>query len=346
MVKKVEQGNKIILGGDWNVLLDPKLDRLGGKYNVSKNSQLVNNTLHDIMELFNIGDIWRIKNPESRQYTWKRKNPTIKSRLDFWLVSDSLFDSVHSVDIEPSVRSDHSAISLTLKSLNSNKKGKGYWKLNNSFINEADYIAGIINGVETWNVEALELQDPRMTWEYLKYKIRQFSFEYGKDRAKIRREREDKLNGELKTLEKEADQTTEPEQCEMFESQISQVRGELRNIEDKATEGLILRSGATWHEKGEKSNAYFLQLESRNKIKKTMTKLEDETGNTIVDPKAIQNLQIKFYKKLYSTKSDKTTEEIKAYLEQISTKTLCDHDKIELDAPITFEECQKVIKTF
>ena len=37
-------------------------------------------------------DIWRLQNPESKQFTWSQKNPLIKRRLDYWLVSDSVQD--------------------------------------------------------------------------------------------------------------------------------------------------------------------------------------------------------------------------------------------------------------
>lgn len=108
---------------------------MGGNHTMSSNFKAVKNTLYDIMEQFNLGDIWRKKNPDTRRYTWKRRNPVVKSRLDYWLLSQNMFDNVETVAMEPSVRSDHLAISIQLKSLQAETKGEGYWKLNNSFIN-------------------------------------------------------------------------------------------------------------------------------------------------------------------------------------------------------------------
>ena len=127
---------------------------------------------------------------------------------------------------------------------------------------------------------------------------------------------------------------------------MEEIKTELRLIENKAAEGLILRSGARWHEKGEKSNAYFLQLESRNKVKKTVKKLVDENGNPVIDPKGIQRLQVEFYKNLYSAKCNKTQEEIKQYLGQIQTKRLNEQDMLNLDINITSNECLKALKSF
>ena len=47
----------------------------------------------------------------------------------------------------------------------------------------------------------------------------------------------------------------------------------LERYYDKKTEGIIVRSRARWHERGEKSNKYFLNLEKRNHTRKHIRKL-------------------------------------------------------------------------
>ena len=59
-------------------------------------------------------DIWRIRNPTERRFTWREKSPIIQRRLDFWLVSDTLLEDVESVETIPSIKSDHSARTLAL----------------------------------------------------------------------------------------------------------------------------------------------------------------------------------------------------------------------------------------
>ena len=41
-------------------------------------------------------DIWRIGNPNTKKFTWRQKTPFVQRRLNFWLVSDSLQDEIHS----------------------------------------------------------------------------------------------------------------------------------------------------------------------------------------------------------------------------------------------------------
>ena len=47
-------------------------------------------------------DIWRIRNPEKRKFTWRQKKPFIQRRFDYWLTSDWLQDFIEETDIIPS----------------------------------------------------------------------------------------------------------------------------------------------------------------------------------------------------------------------------------------------------
>ena len=44
---------------------------------------------------------------------------------------------------------------------------------------------------------------------------------------------------------------------------LEKIKAQLELIEEKKTEGIIVRARARWHEYGVKSNKYFLNLEKR-----------------------------------------------------------------------------------
>ena len=136
----------------------------------SKYNDIINN-LNDTIAFFQLNNIWRLKHPNKRRFTWRQKTPPIHSRLDHWLISESLFDTVEDTDIIPGLRSDHSAITLHLSSIKNQPKGKGLWKLNNSFLQEDKYIKGLIEKVQTWKTECSNI-DPRGTWEYSRTKVK------------------------------------------------------------------------------------------------------------------------------------------------------------------------------
>ena len=55
-------------------------------------------------------DIYRLRFPYEKRFTWRRKTPFKQRRLDYFLISDSLKDVVNAIEIIPSVQSDHSAL--------------------------------------------------------------------------------------------------------------------------------------------------------------------------------------------------------------------------------------------
>ena len=99
----------IIIGGDFNCPIDPLLDKKGGV--LSPRRAVVERILCMQSELELI-DIWRIRNPSMRRYTWSQKSPCVFCRLDYWLISNNLQDFVQSTNISPAIRTDHAAIDL------------------------------------------------------------------------------------------------------------------------------------------------------------------------------------------------------------------------------------------
>ena len=55
--------------------------------------------IEEIQTVFNLHDVWRVKNPNIKSFMWSQKSPLIFCRLDYWLISDALFDVVRDVDI-------------------------------------------------------------------------------------------------------------------------------------------------------------------------------------------------------------------------------------------------------
>ena len=60
------QCDEIIIGGDFNLMLDPEKDKKGGLARTHKNALKV---VQDFSENLDLVDIWRILNPETKRYT-------------------------------------------------------------------------------------------------------------------------------------------------------------------------------------------------------------------------------------------------------------------------------------
>ena len=80
---------------------------------------------------------------------------------------------------------------------------------------------------------------------------------------------------------------------------MDKFKNELETLYDEKVEGIVVRARARWHEHGEKSSKYFLNLEKRNNIKKHVRKLY-LSGSFSTDLFVILNAENLFYSKLYS----------------------------------------------
>lgn len=123
----------IIIGGDYNKAPDNALDRFPPKsstHSINLNIALLCNEL-------SLVDIWRLHFPTQQCFAWHKKNNTIRSRLDFWLLSPTLFPYTFSNKKCTSLLTDHSAVFLNIKNqenYSSNKTNTNYWKCNTSLL--------------------------------------------------------------------------------------------------------------------------------------------------------------------------------------------------------------------
>ena len=72
---EIGKGRKMIIGGDWNIMHNLKLDKKGG---LSVERKSVNNILHNLFNELDLIDEWRIRNPHKQRYTWRQKKPIIQ----------------------------------------------------------------------------------------------------------------------------------------------------------------------------------------------------------------------------------------------------------------------------
>ena len=86
----------------------------------------------------------------------------------------------------------------------------------------------------------------------------------------------------------------------------------LSSFYEEKVKGIIIRARARWHEHGEKSTEYFLNLEKRNHIKKHMRKL-NINGSITKDQFNVLKEQRSFYQKLYTSRNN-NNEAIESFL--------------------------------
>ena len=287
---KIKNHYEIVIGGDFNTVLDANLDKKGGTEKIKEKSRA---KVLRLMETLDLIDIWRIKNPGKKRFTWRQRNPLVQCRLDYFLVSETIQDFTSDVDILPAFKSDHSGIFIKISGKEEERRGKGYWKFNTSLLDDNQFIENLRAELTEW-VKLVDYLDAQQKWEWVKYKIRLFCIQYSKQKAK-------QTNKEMETLRSKVSEfENELGGDERNMNDYLEAKSRLEELMDEKTKGTILRAKIRWYESGEKSTKYFFNLEKRNHHKKTINKLV-VNGNEINDKKEILKEGKKFYENLYKS---------------------------------------------
>ena len=99
--------NQVIIAGNFNLILNPDEDAVN--YVNINNPKAREEVLNMIIET-NLVDVWKELNLEKQQFTWRRKATNQRARLDYFLISASLFTSVEEAKILPGYKTDHSLL--------------------------------------------------------------------------------------------------------------------------------------------------------------------------------------------------------------------------------------------
>ena len=104
-------------------------------------------------------------------------------------------------------------------------------------MNDSDYRFLLDENIKNWLKEFKEVVDKRVLWDLLKYKIRQFTIKYGKEKAHSRKA---KVKEKLQNCTKKCEDDPSKETFQELEC----LQAEYDDLYDYITQGVIIRSHA------------------------------------------------------------------------------------------------------
>lgn len=336
-----------VIGGDFNLVLDNEKDLWGSASGQHAHREAIA-YLKEYMLNEGLVDVWREQNSDKRLFTYARENPQkYYARLDFFLVSKSLMNFIPNSDIRAGYISDHSTPSLTVAP-NLVQRGKGYWKLNTTLLNDKEYVKEtnnlIVNTLEEYSHENIKLQ-----WEMVKMNVRGFTIQFATRRKKKAEAEVRDLEKEFNTLKESLPFQTDDNDNLHVKTRMAEIKSKLNEIDNIKTKASMFRTQKNWFQYAEKNSAYFFALEKRNYNRKCVSKLQLENGNVITDFHEIQKEQHRFYQELYDCKdTDEQGEFVLQYLLDIQPNYIHkvkDRDRFILEQNVTVHEIYDSIMT-
>ena len=287
-----------VVGGDFNVIQDPKLDR-----NVDR---IYHKRSHEVIKNFKNSndycDLWRARNPDKKVFTYMASKERLAwSRIDYFLTSNTLQNNCIKATIEASVSSDHSLIGLEIMT-EVQKRGPGVWKLNNTLLTDDNFIDELKNIIKGCK-RMYNYMRPSELWDLIKFEIKQFARDWSKHKMQNEKSNKFKVYLKLNNLQNDLAVETITNQREMIKT-IDSLKLELDCFETMDARRAAFRCKKSWVQGGEKMSKYYFGLEKRNHISKTMYVVRRNDGSLTKDYSEILNLQHDFYENLYSSNAN------------------------------------------
>ena len=132
-------------------------------------------------------DILRKKKPNAKLFTYESKPLKMKSRIEYFLIANSMSHLVSHVNIGISIAPDHRAVRLNVK-LISYKRRPGLWKFNNSLSLDDDFVSLIKTSYSAISEKFCDLEDKQLKWEMIKMELRGLIIQYAKRKARKSRD--------------------------------------------------------------------------------------------------------------------------------------------------------------
>ena len=196
---RVQNVDRIIMMGDFNVICDPELDSLSAAPKLYK---VPVDALHEVLRKFDLFDAFRTLYPTEKSFTFSRRGllqrngdraPPIMNRLDYAFVQESTLASIRECEHKNVAMTDHKLVALNLQGEQPrNKKLLGLWKHNDQLNRDTQFVKTMKEKLEKFVPEARkDCLSSRGAWEAIKGKAREWSRAYSID--KMKKERAEKL---------------------------------------------------------------------------------------------------------------------------------------------------------
>ena len=325
----------VLLAGDFNAVFNRLLDRRD--HTALRSYRDSSAALTQLFSSVTCNDIWRIKHPTLRSFSWSDSGDIYASRIDLLGVPLLWEHQVSSADYTPCPYSDHSCLQANIKIPSPVTLGPGFWKLNTSLLKDPEYIKTITSFWIHWKTRKGRYSTLPIWWDIGKQRIRRLSRRYATKLKTARTSSRTTLNAQILTLRRQLD-AGDHSVLNPYNDLLLQIQ----HLDAYETEGLRVRSRARWAEEGETSSKYFFRSIRRNQSKNTIHSMLLPDGSTSSESSELLKIWRDFYINLFSADAVdlNAQEDLFCYLET----SLSSDESSTCDGPIANEPACAALK--
>ena len=281
---------EIILGGDFNFVENPQLDKMGGNL---ERGTIGHKEIELLKKDFYLVDAFRRKYPKRKEYSF-RIGP-VHCRLDRFYISDTLIQWVNKINHTPSSCSDHYYVDMEFKSFDLEKMqyGPGFWKCNTKVLDDVTFK----NDMEKlWNdkLNKAPIKDAQW-WENCKVQFKKLIILHSRKISSQLRKQIKNLEKDLRLFVQLATHADDKHRYNIF---VEQIKSELNDLIGHQLQGVMVRTRVRTLDEYEKPTRFFLRIEHKNAKAKNIKQIQVD-NKMITQPNEIIQEVRKFYTNLY-----------------------------------------------
>ncbi len=189
---------ELIIGSDMNAILDHKLD----KSSKSDSNVQATKALQHLLSDFNLMDVWWLRHPTTKEYTFFSNRHKTFTRIDFIFMSTPLISFVQNIEIKQMTLTDHHAYICQLM-ISSLSKRATRWRFDLTLLQNQDFCEQFeLELTEFLEINRHSVDDARHFWDSIKGFIRNYDSSYSSRLNKAPLKRIGELEASVSDLER------------------------------------------------------------------------------------------------------------------------------------------------
>lgn len=327
----------ILLGGDFNCVLDPSIDQSPPRGTKLRKSLRLSEFCKDL-ELF---DVWRSVHRSGKDYTFFSQPHKTFSRIDLFLSSQGILDRTRDCSIGSRTLSDHSPITIIVHPPYRDPYSR-QWRLNPSLLSCPKFMQYL---KQQWKYFSDINKSPEVSssifWESAKAYLRGVIISYTS--AKKKEAMRNIIELEKNILILERDFKVSPSRG--LSQQLDAARSALDQLLIKKAESSIFFAKQRLYESGNKPGRLLARLARGRAETNVISSLKDNSGANKFENRYINKIMKEFYQNLYSSECHSTEEKTNHFLNNIRLPSLTLEERVDICKPITEEEVLNTINS-
>ena len=320
-----------IICGDFNMVENLTEDRKGGTPRDLHTFGLP--PLQELKAEHKLVDIWRHLHPKTRQFSWHSKQANISSRLDRIYVDSTWTPLVKSCYITPFVWSDHDMVVMSFSLPNTVTRGRGFWKMNLTLLEDDSFKADVEKFWAEWKKEKMRYSDPTSWWDLGKSYVKRLAIDFSVRKQQGKRVALRELQNAL-----QAERARDVPDMLL----INELVAKIKRFHVQQNGRIFIATHTTLIEPGETPTKQFFHLLAHRENQQSITALQNSEGHIVKDQENIIEETRRYFAHLYTKEGGLNQEKQNMFLRKIH-RVLPEADKHSLQEQIALKELKEAL---